>query len=349
VTTDQKVGGSSPSERAKPEKNSRLLGFYYFLVFCFAVPTLEVKVISTAAQALIAGNLVAFPTETVFGLGADATNPEAVAKIYAAKGRPSNHPLIVHVSSAERAWQWSEGAPSFALKLAEAFWPGPMALVLNRSELAGDFITGGQPTVAVRVPNHPVALELLERFEELGGLGVAAPSANRFGRVSPTDSAAVLEELGSYLGAGDVVLEGEPSSVGVESTIIDCTSELPKILRPGFVTADDVRKATGLELSDSESSIRVSGSLSSHYAPRAKVLLSGQPEPGSGLLAMSEHPTPVGVVRLASPENIDDYARVLYSSLRKADERGLTRVYAYPPEGEGLAIAIRDRLQRASH
>ena len=186
-----------------------------------------------AAAVLMSGGLVAFPTETVYGLGADACNAAAVARIYSVKGRPADHPLIVHVASMDLLGDWAADVPAYAIALARDYWPGPMTLVVTRSELAADFITGGQDTVGVRVPNHPVALGLLEAFARAGGKGVAAPSANRFGNVSPTTAQAVVDELSEYLLAADQILDGGPSKVGLESTIVDCTSEVPRILRPG--------------------------------------------------------------------------------------------------------------------
>ncbi len=289
------------------------------------------------------------PTETVYGLAADATNPSAVARIYAVKGRPADHPLIVHFSDPKLINSWAAEVPDYAMDLAKAFWPGPMTLVLRRTDLAGDFITGGQDTVAVRVPGHPVALKLLSEFEQLGGLGVAAPSANRFGKVSPTNSSAVQAELGDYLDAEDMILEGGDSEVGIESTIIDCTSESPKLLRLGAITAEMITQATGLSVSRAPSTIRVSGSLASHYAPNAKVVLDQVVLPGEGLIALESEPTPDSVIRLIAPVDVQGYAQQLYFALRQADALGLRRVVAITPKGDGLAEAIRDRLQRASY
>ena len=304
--------------------------------------------IARAAHALKQGWLVAFPTETVYGLGADAENPEAVARIYRAKGRPADHPLIVHISTAQLLDQWANEVPDYARTLASDFWPGPMTLILSRSSRAGDFVTGGQDTVGLRVPSNEIARELLAEFVRLGGFGVAAPSANRFGKVSPTTAAAVREELNDYLDSSDIVLEGEQSEVGIESTIIDCTAEAPRILRPGAITQEMIERSTGLRVKDADTSIRVSGSLDSHYAPQAKVVLNEQPLPGDGLIALSSVATEEGVVRLAAPETSADYARQLYAALRKADELGLARVVAITPEGDDIALAIVDRLQRAS-
>jgi len=315
-------------------------------------------VISGAAANLLAGNLVAFPTETDYGLGADACNADAVARIYSVKGRPADHPLIVHVASMEGLGDWADDVPGYAISLARDFWPGPMTLIMKRSELAGDFVTGGQDTVGVRVPDHPVALGLLEAFARAGGKGVAAPSANRFGNVSPTSAQAVADELSDYLAEVDQILDGGPCEVGVESTIIDCTGDAPRILRPGAVTVAMIEASTGLVVGDSaavsdepvnEEEIRVSGSLDSHYAPSATVVLDRAPLPGEGFIAMAGVMAGHGVIRLAAPESHEDFARVLYAALRAADEWGLQTVVVSQPTGNGIAVAIRDRLKRAAH
>lgn len=304
--------------------------------------------ISSAAQLLIDGGLVAFPTETVYGLGADATNAQAVARIYQAKGRPADHPLIVHIHSMQGLGDWADEVPDFAIALARKFWPGPMTLVLKRSILAEDFVTGSQPTVGLRVPDHVVALALLSAFEKIGGKGIAAPSANRFGHVSPTTADAVREELSDYLLPTDQILDGGPSTVGVESTIIDCTSTAPRILRPGAITTEMIEQATGQKVLTAESEIRVSGSLENHYAPSATVELNRTPVAQEGFIALADFETPENIIRLASPKTIEEYARVIYSALRDADKRGLKTVVVQEPLGDGLALAIRDRLMRAS-
>jgi L-threonylcarbamoyladenylate synthase len=304
--------------------------------------------LAQAAQLLKDGGLVALPTETVYGLGADATNQNAVSRIYKVKGRPANHPLIVHIHSMQSLDDWADEVPSYAISLARDFWPGPMTLVLKRSILAEDFVTGGQPTVGLRVPDHAVALALLFAFEKIGGKGIAAPSANRFGHVSPTTAQAVQEELGEYLEEKDQILDGGPSTVGVESTIIDCTSDSPRILRPGAITIQMIEESTHLKVSKAETDIRVSGSLENHYAPQASVFLNRTPKPGEGFIALAEIQTPDNVIRLASPKNIEEFARLIYSALRAADAKGLNSVVVAEPTGDGLALAIRDRLMRAS-
>jgi L-threonylcarbamoyladenylate synthase len=309
------------------------------------------EAIASAAKRLIAGDLVAFPTETVYGLGADASNSKAVARIYSVKGRPNHHPLIVHIASMDRMGDWASEVPEYAIALARNFWPGPMTLVLKRSELAGDFVTGGQDTVGVRVPDHVVALALLEAFKKAGGKGVAAPSANRFGHVSPTTAAAVVEELADYLSKDDLVLDGGACAVGVESTIIDCTGLLPRVLRPGAISTAMIEEVTGLNtLSvDGQDEIRVSGSLENHYAPAAKVLLCEIPIVGQGFIAHKNIETPQGVIRLASPSNNEEFAQILYSALREADAQGLAEVVVVQPIGIGIGVAIRDRLARAAN
>jgi len=313
------------------------------------ISTCTADAIDQAAAQLRAGALVAFPTETVYGLGADATNKSAVARIYTVKGRPQDHPLIVHIASMNEMDKWCEEIPTYAISLARDFWPGPMTLIMKRSSLAQDFITGGQETVGVRVPNHILALALLNAFSKLGGSGIAAPSANRFGQVSPTTAQAVQEEIGNYLQSHDQIMDGGASDVGVESTIIDCTHESPRILRPGAITAHMIQKSTGLLLLEkSDELIRVSGSLENHYSPKAKVILDTTATVGQGFIAPSNILTPDGVIRLAAPRDTDEYARLLYSALRSGDSQGISEIAVIQPEGEGLAVAIRDRLLRAS-
>jgi L-threonylcarbamoyladenylate synthase len=304
--------------------------------------------LASAAQLLKSGGLVALPTETVYGLGADATNKEAVARIYEVKGRPADHPLIVHIHSMQSLGDWADEIPDYAISLARDFWPGPMTLVLKRSILAEDFVTGGQPTVGLRVPDHVIALALLSTFAKIGGHGIAAPSANRFGQVSPTTAKAVQEEIGEFLDQNDLILDGGPSSVGLESTIIDCTSDAPRILRPGAITIEMIEESTGLKVLNAESNIRVSGSLENHYAPNATVDLNRTPNAGEGFIALADFETPVDVIRLAAPKSIEDFARVMYAALREGDAKGLKSVVVAEPAGDGLALAIRDRLMRAS-
>jgi L-threonylcarbamoyladenylate synthase len=309
--------------------------------------------IREAAAALKAGHLVAFPTETVYGLGADARNPDAVKRIYEVKGRPTDHPLIVHVSSINQLEKWASEIPDYAITLARNFCPGPMTLIFKRSDIAQDFITGGQDTVGLRIPSDPLALALITEFEKISDSAIAAPSANRFGHVSPTTAQAVSSELLEYLKSDDQILDGGACTIGVVSTIIDCTAEKPRILRPGAITEEMIDGITGLtmEISYSRvsfSEIRVSGSLESHYSPLATVLLDRIPTLGQGFIALADVPTPLGVIRLASPKNDKEFARVLYAALRAADDQSLTHVVVIQPQTGGIAIAIRDRLKRSA-
>ena len=311
----------------------------------------SIDTLTSAAEKLRAGGLVAFPTETVYGLGADASNAGAVARIYEVKGRPHDHPVIVHLADINQLDQWVADIPEYAIALARTFWPGPMTLILPRSEHVGDFITGGQTSVGIRIPNNPLALQFLS----IAGVGVAAPSANRFGAISPTSALAVQEEIGQYLDEErDVILDGGPSEVGVESTIIECLGDAPKILRPGAITKEMIEEVTGLTVDESSSPVRASGTLEQHYSPRAKVFLLDPENPvvaciaGVGFLALAKFPTPDGAIRLASPSNDAEYARVLYYALREGDRKNLPAIYVVPPAGMGVAVAIRDRLKRAS-
>ena len=308
------------------------------------------SIIKDAALALKEGHLVAFPTETVYGLGADATNEKAVARIYEVKGRPKDHPLIVHISSMELLNKWASEIPDYALKLARAFWPGPMTLVLKRTELAKDFITGGQDTVAIRVPAHALAGQLLQEFESLGGNGIAAPSANRFGKVSPTTADAVTVELNKFLSKNDQILEGGDSEIGLESSIIDCTKVGPRILRPGFITSEMIEPLLEVELIHIHSirnDIKVPGLLDSHYSPNTRVIINGIPKTGDGFVALSSIPTPKGAVRIASPENNSEFARILYKSFRIADSLSINNLIVIPPKLSGVGVAINDRLIKA--
>lgn len=310
--------------------------------------------IRDAAAALKAGHLVAFPTETVYGLGADARNPDAVKRIYEVKGRPTDHPLIVHISSINQLDKWAVEIPDYAISLARSFWPGPMTLILKRTEMVGDFITGRQNTVGLRIPSDPLALALISEFQEISDSAIAAPSANRFGHVSPTTALAVSSELSDYLREDDLILDGGTCSVGVESTIINCTESGPRILRPGAVTQEMIAEATSIHtvshgIKDEFPQPRVSGSLESHYSPLATVLLDQPPIVGQGFIALSESPTPTGVIRLGSPKNNEEFAHILYRSLRAADDLGLSHVVVFQPQGAGIAIAIRDRLRRSAN
>lgn len=322
--------------------------------------------VARAVAALAAGGLVGLPTETVYGLAADAADRAAVARVFAAKGRPADHPLIVHVADPAELARWGRDVPGYAARIAAALWPGPLTVVVARSPLAGDHVTGGQPTVGLRCPAHPVAQEVLRGF----GRAVAAPSANRFGRVSPTTAAHVVDELGDRLDPDrDVVLDGGPSVVGVESTILDCTGPAPRLLRRGAVTDEALLAAGGVRLVTGPDrrpdAVRAPGTLAAHYAPSARVVVlaagagaddvtvalqagGGGGTGGAGLLAAAGVATPAGVVRLAAPPDEAGYARALYAALREADALGLATVVAVEPDGGALAAAVRDRLHRAA-
>ena len=306
----------------------------------------EIKI---AAKALKDGNLVAFPTETVYGLGADATNEKAVSRIYSVKARPTDHPLIVHISSINQLSKWAIDVPEYAIKLARKYWPGPITFIVKRSDLAKNFVTGGQNNVGLRVPSNRIAVSLLAEFEKLGGAGIAAPSANRFGAVSATTGKAVCEDLGDYLNVRDIVLDGQGCDIGVESTILDCTTLTPKILRPGAVTTSHIESLISLKCDSSKliSKIKTSGNSENHYSPKARVILNRQANPGEGFLALSNIPTPEGAIRLSAPVTLEQYARDLYNTFRLADEKNLPILVVVPPDGQGLAVAIRNRLNKA--
>ncbi|MEV8533235.1 L-threonylcarbamoyladenylate synthase [Streptomyces sp. NPDC051211] len=312
--------------------------------------------IEKAAGVLRAGGLVAFPTETVYGLGANAEDPAAVGRIFQVKGRPPSHPLIVHIGGAEQLDDWVEDVPATARLLAEHFWPGPLTLVLRRGRRVPLEATGGLETVAVRVPDHPVALALLSAF----GGGVTAPSANRFGSVSPTTANHVRAELGD---AVDFVLDGGPCAVGVESTIVDTTGDTPSVLRPGGVTREDLEAVLGYPLAvPTASRVRVPGQHPSHYAPRARVVLVEPEKVVAEAELAQELGHQVGVFLPASfadaqvkahavvalPGSMAAYARGLYGFLRKLDQQGCDLIVASLPVEEGLGLAIANRLRRAA-
>ena len=307
--------------------------------------------IMLAAKTLIQGNLVAFPTETVYGLGANASNHNAVKRIYAVKSRPPSHPLIIHISSIEKIGGWATKIPDYALKLSENFWPGPMTLILKRSSLAKNFITGNQEIVGIRVPAHPIATLLLAKFEQIGGFGVVAPSANKFGAVSPTTAEHVYDELGPNLAKEDVILNGGQCQIGIESTIIDCTGIKPNILRPGYITNTQINKLinSNIQNSGGVNSIKVPGNFKSHYKPKTKIVISGKVQPGDGFFALKSSATPKGVFRLAEPSNINEFGKLLYGAFRLADKMLVNRIFIEIPEGAEFLDAINDRIKKAMH
>lgn len=292
------------------------------------------EALGRAAAVLKGGGLVAFPTETVYGLGADARDARAVARIFAVKGRPSDHPLIVHIASAAAMAEWAVAIPALAVTLAEHFWPGPLTLVLRRAGSVPDAVTGGQATVGLRVPSHPVALALLAA----SGCALAAPSANRFGRVSPTTAQHVHDDLGDDV---DLILDGGPCAVGVESTIVDLTGASPAILRPGGLAREALEAVAGCALPVRTTGVRASGTLDSHYAPRARVRVVEPEALASELARLRARGTRVEVVAAE--------AETLYAALRDADRRGAELILVARPEESGLGLAVADRLRRAAH
>jgi L-threonylcarbamoyladenylate synthase len=326
-----------------------------------------------AVEVLRRGGLVAFPTETVYGLGADATNPRAVARIFEVKGRPRTHPVIVHLAEGTAIKEWAADIPTDAWALAEAFWPGPLTLILPRSNRVPDAVTGGTGTVGLRVPNQPLALDLLEAF----GGGIAAPSANRFGRVSPTTAAHVRADLGTDVG---LILDGGPCAVGVESTIVDLSQGRPRVLRLGGLSVEELGDAlghrvevtgvaageasgvlSGVPVAASPVAVPAPGTLPSHYAPEARVeVVPAESVSGRaatllgegrrvGLLAPRRiDGRPAGVDALPPAGGAQAYAKCLYQRLREADRRGLDVLLAVPPPEQGIGAAVADRLRRAA-
>jgi L-threonylcarbamoyladenylate synthase len=304
--------------------------------------------IRRAAEILRAGGLVAFPTETVYGLGADASNPKAMARLYAVKGRPADHPVIVHFASAENAFSFSSEIPVAAKTLANRFWPGPLTLILKRSEKAKDFVTGGQPSVGLRVPSHPVARELLEAF----GGAIAAPSANRFGRISPTTAAHVREDLGADV---DLVLEGGASEIGIESTIVDLSSGAAVLLRPGAISHQQLQELINIKVQAGEPTVRHSGGLERHYAPRTPARLVPAHTLDKEIATLTDRVAVLAFSRpdervdywLRMPRDASAYAQRLYAALRELDSAGCEAILIEAPPGTPEWAAVRDRLKRA--
>lgn len=324
------------------------------------MPPVDRGAIARAVAVLERGGLVALPTETVYGLAADATNEAAVRSIFAAKGRPADHPVIVHVAGAHAIDDWSKDAPAAAQVLARAFWPGPLTLVLKRSGRASDVVTGGQDTVGLRAPGHPWAQAVLQAL----GRPLAAPSANRFGRVSPTTAEHVRADLGvKPEGAVDLILDGGPCPVGIESTIVDLTGAAPRLLRQGSISRSDLERVLGCAVEAPDAAApRVSGSLEAHYAPRTPLELVEsealaewlQQSRAKSLTVLAPAPVlaswpgkPEPLLALAAPDRADDYARTLYANLRRLDAAGAERIVVVAPERGERWLPIHDRLQRA--
>jgi L-threonylcarbamoyladenylate synthase len=319
------------------------------------VPLATSSDVTRAAHVLRAGGLVAFPTETVYGLGADASSPDALARLFGTKGRPADHPVIVHLGAVEQLTDWAVDVPAPARDLAAACWPGPLTLVLPRAAHVSDRVTGGLDTVGLRVPDQPLALALLREF----GGGVAAPSANRFGRVSPTSADDVRADLGADV---DVVLDGGPSRVGVESTIVDLSRAEPAILRLGGVPREQVEAVLGVVVPIRDrGEVRAPGTLASHYAPTARVGIVTAPELRACAQRALAHGQRVGVVTrdvpsdldprvdiVGRPHDDDEYAHELYRYLRAADEHGVDLLLVVPPTAVGIGAAVADRVRRAA-
>lgn len=310
--------------------------------------------IAEAARRFAAGDVVAFPTETVYGLGADATNEAAVAKIFALKGRPADHPLIVHFADPERLDQWAMSIPREARVLAARFWPGPLTMILRRNARIPHAVTGGQETVGLRCPSHPIAQTLLSEFAEIGSGVVAAPSANKFGHVSPTTAAHVREEFGPDL----FVLDGGACEVGLESTIVDLSRGKPVLLRPGAITREDIAQALGVEPQERDvEAPKASGTLAAHYAPRTALAIVeaagldrelAQPA-NIAVLALREAPPTARVTSwITAPFDVGRYAHDLYANLRKLDASGAKRIVVEAPPTTTPWEAVNDRLFRAA-
>ena len=324
------------------------------------IRTADDRAIAQAAQALRDGQLVGMPTETVYGLAANATDDAAVAQIFVAKGRPADHPLIVHVPSAAQVLIFAAQVPDFAQALIDAFWPGPLTLILPRQSGVATASAGGQDSIGLRCPSHPVAQQLLHACAALGVHGVSAPSANRFGRVSPTTAAHVQSELGQDL----LILDGGECAVGIESTIIDCTRGAPVLLRPGHITRLQIEAVCGRPVLDkdavAQAAPRASGTLESHYAPRAKVRLMSAQDIDAKLQALGPHANNLGVwsaqrpdagagvVWREQPTSAEQAAHDLFSVLRDLDARGVTQIWVQLPPDTPEWEGVRDRLQRAA-
>jgi L-threonylcarbamoyladenylate synthase len=310
--------------------------------------------VAEAARRLAAGELVAFPTETVYGLGADAANVSAVAKIFALKGRPADHPVIVHVSSAGDLAKWAGEVPEAAKKLADRFWPGPLTIIVPKSARVPSIVTGGQDSVGLRCPSHPVARELLREFARVGSGAIAAPSANRFGHVSPTTAAHVRDEFGTAV----PVLDGGASDVGLESTIIDLSRDVPTLLRPGAITREQLSDALGGEVRERDAHApRASGTLAAHYSPRTALTLVSPKSLDAEVATLRN----VAVLSLrdagvnskatywiAAGDDPERYAHDLYANLRKLDAAGAKRILVEVPPAGPAWEAVNDRLARAA-
>jgi L-threonylcarbamoyladenylate synthase len=327
---------------------------------CFRPIVSDHAQIEKAAELLAAGELVAMPTETVYGLAADASSPAAVAKIFAAKGRPADHPLIVHIGDIAQLEQWAREIPPAARTLAEKYWPGPLTLILKRQANVPDAVTGGQDTVGIRMPNHPLALALLNEFAKIGSGAVAAPSANKFGRISPTKAAHVKSDLGEAVA---LVLDGGESSVGIESTIVDLSRGVPVVLRPGAITAEEIEATLGAhaETQSTTPAPRVSGALAAHYAPRTLLQQVASEDllkqvdacvfKGLTIAVLAYGVSPLrhpAVLWFGAADSAPHYAHDLYANLRLLDAAGVDLILVETPPALPEWRAVADRLGRAA-
>lgn len=306
--------------------------------------------LSMAARNLRDGALLGFPTETVYGLAADAVNEYAVKRIYDVKGRPADHPLIVHIGSLEFLYEWVTEIPDYSRLLINRFWPGPLTLIFKKSKIAKNFITGGLDTIAVRMPKHEIAMSILNEFHKIGGKGIAAPSANMFGKVSPTSADAVFSEIGIRLKENDFIIDGGKCEVGIESTILSCLEKEPKIFRPGTITKEMLSEClqTTVGIISLDKEIKVSGNFKSHYSPKVQIVINEKPKPGDGFLALKEIKNDSKVIRIEKPENYVQFAKILYSSFRKADQLKLDRLVIWLEITDGVSFALMDRIQKAA-
>ena len=311
--------------------------------------------IKQAARALIAGNLVAFPTETVYGLGADAMNKDAVSRLYRIKKRPVSHPIIVHLYDLTNLEYWVKEVPDYFSKLYSKFAPGPITFILRkRKSLDVGYLTGNQNKVGIRIPSNKIAQVLLHEFQLLNGKGIAAPSANKFGEVTNTSAKRIIFSFANELQSGDIILDGGISEIGIESTILDCTAEIPTILRPGFISKKEIESCLEIQINvvtnhkKAKIDSKYSGMFSKHYSPKARVFYKGNPKPGSGYIGLSSSDIPKGVIVLSLPENLTEFARILYESFHQADELGLKSIFVSIPDVGELAEAIKDRVLKAA-
>lgn len=326
---------------------------------------LDNDLLQKAIKILDNGGLVGIPTETVYGLAADAENQEAVESIYKAKNRPSNHPLIVHLANAKAIPRWVSDFNEDAKKLTDAFWPGPLTIILKKSDVAKDFVTGGQDTVALRCPSHPIAHRLLEIFDRGQGKGLAAPSANSFGRISPSTAQHVRDDLGEKPeGKVDLIIDGGPCEVGIESTILDLSGDTPRILREGAIDSDQISSVIGKPVMHGTvyNSPRVSGTLKSHYAPKHKMeMVSVEDLPGKTQFLARQFKTfgliaPEKIARRFKPvsektfaySSVPELSAHLYQWMHDLDKEDIDRIFVVPPEYSPSSAGVLDRLTRAS-